>query len=67
MISHLSKELKLELIERLVQSLKETEAPEQTTSRLEKAFGGWGSDESAEEIIDMLQASRHTNRQIDEF
>lgn len=60
MIKNLSTDVKLELISKISNSLKEAK-----DDSWKELFGAWQSDESAEEIIKEIRASRHTNRQIE--
>src|SRR5690349_13791790 len=62
-LRNLSVESKLDLISKLSQSLKRISENEHTS--LESLFGAYKSDETAEEIIDSLRASRHFNRNIE--
>ena len=64
LLSGLSARLKLDLIEKLTQSLK-TEFYRE--SRLKSSFGAWQSNESAEQLIDQIESSRRTNRQIEKL
>ena len=59
-LKNLNSDSKLDLISKLSQSLKETETTSNTS--LESLFGAYKSDESAEEIIAELRASRIFNR-----
>ena len=56
---------KLDLIERLTQSIRQNlqEGP----NTMKNAFGAWESDQSAEQIIQELRNSRNTNRQIEKL
>ncbi|MVN23260.1 hypothetical protein GO621_17185 [Mucilaginibacter sp. HMF7410] len=62
-LKNLNSDSKLDLISKLSQSLKETETTPETP--LESLFGAYKSDESAEEIIAELRASRVFNRNIE--
>jgi len=64
LLKNLSPEIKLGLIERLKNNLKKTD---QSEGGLEKSFGAWESDESAEEIIKEIRESRVFNREIESF
>ena len=64
LLSGLSARLKLDLIEKLSQSIKAEFSRE---SSLKSAFGAWKTEESAEELIIQIESSRHTNRQIEEI
>jgi hypothetical protein len=66
MIKNLSADVKLELISKISNSLKGTKK-EQTDDSWKELFGAWQSEESAEELIEELKASRHTNRQIEDL
>lgn len=54
---------KLDLIERLTQSIRQN--LQQTPNTMKQAFGAWESEQSADEMIEELRNSRHTNRQIE--
>ena len=54
---------KLDLIEKLTQSIRQN--LQQDSNTMKNAFGAWASDRSAEQIILELRNSRSTNRQID--
>ena len=54
---------KLDLIERLTQSIRQN--LQQSPNTMKHAFGAWESEQSAEEIIAQLRHSRNTNRQIE--
>lgn len=62
MVKDLSADVKLELISKITDSLKET-TKEVKDDSWKKLFGAWESEESAEEI----RPSRNTNRQIEEL
>ena len=64
LLSGLSAKLKLDLIEKLTQSLKAEFTRE---SKFKSAFGAWKSNESAEELINQIESSRQTNRQLEEI
>ena len=64
LLSGLSARLKLDLIEKLTQSLKTEFSRE---SRMKSAFGAWKSKENAEQLIDQIESSRRTNRQIEKL
>ncbi|MFP4026125.1 MAG: hypothetical protein ACLFVR_16510 [Thiohalospira sp.] len=66
MIKNLSVDVKLDLISKITDSLKKTKT-ENTDDSWKKLFGAWESDQSAEEIIKELRASRHINRQIEDL
>lgn len=59
-LKNLNSDSKLDLISKLSQSLKETETTPKMS--LESLFGAYKSDETAEEIIAELRASRVFNR-----
>lgn len=54
---------KLDLIERLTQSIRQN--LQQGPNTMKHAFGAWESDKSADQIIEDLRNSRNTNRQIE--
>ncbi len=66
MVKNLSAEEKLELISKITDSLKKTKKEVKDDS-WKKLFGAWESEESAEEIIEDIRASRYTNRQIEDL
>lgn len=66
MIKNLNAEVKLELMDKISDSLKEEDKVAHDHS-WKKLFGTWVSDESAEEMIDEIRASRHTNRQLEDL
>ena len=66
MVKNLSTDVKLELISKITDSLKGTKKEAKDDS-WKKLFGAWESEESAEEIIEEIRASRHTNRQIEDL
>ncbi len=66
MVKNLSADVKLELISKITDSLKGTKKEAKDDS-WKKLFGAWESEESAEEIIEEIRASRHTNRQIEDL
>ena len=66
LIKNLSADVKLELISKLSNSLKSTNNVELDDS-WKALFGAWQSDESAEELIEELRASRYSNRQIEDL
>lgn len=59
-LKNLNSDSKLDLISKLSQSLKEAETVPETT--LQSLFGAYKSDDTAEEIIAELRASRVFNR-----
>ncbi len=59
-LKNLNADSKLDLISKLSQSLKETETISETS--LQSLFGAYKSEETAEEIIAELRASRVFNR-----
>ncbi|MEX2568774.1 MAG: hypothetical protein WD431_22725 [Cyclobacteriaceae bacterium] len=66
MVKNLSADEKLELISKITDSLKKTKKEVKDDS-WKKLFGAWESEESAEEIIEGIRASRYTNRQIEDL
>ena len=63
LLEHLNPDCKLDLISKLSQSLKKQgEAPD---TSLQSLFGAYKSEETAEEIIAELRASRVSNRNIE--
>ena len=63
LIKSLHTSWKLDLIDRLTQSIRQNLQQESNT--MKAAFGAWESEQSAEEIIQELRDSRSTNRQIE--
>ena len=63
-LKNLNPESKLDLISKLSQSLKGTEFVSQTSS-LQSLFGAYKSEQTADEIIAELRASRVFNRNIE--
>ena len=66
LIKNLSVEVKLDLINKIKKSLKASKK-ETADDSWKELFGAWQSEESAEEIIEDLRASRHTNRHIEDI
>ena len=66
MVKDLSADVKLELISKITDSLKET-TKEVKDDSWKKLFGAWQSEESAEEIIEEIRSSRNTNRKIEDL
>lgn len=65
LLENLSQDSKLELIEKLTDSLNlELNNKE---NLLKEAYGAFESDKTAEEMIDELRNSRHFNRQLESF
>ena len=62
-LKNLNSDSKLDLISKLSQSLKENETISETS--LQSLFGAYKSDETADEIIAELRASRVFNRNIE--
>ena len=65
-INTLSNETKLEIISRIISSMKYTEN-KATDSSWKELFGAYISDRDADDIISDLKANRYTNRQINEL
>jgi hypothetical protein len=67
MLKHLSKEMKLELASRLIESLKKPELPnKQHDDSWMKLYGSWEDEnQTTEELIDFIRNSRINNRQIE--
>lgn len=63
MIKNLSADEKRKLIKKISESLEEKK-PENSWKVL---YGAWQSEDSAENIINELRASRHSNRQIEDL
>lgn len=62
LLRRLSPAMKLSLIDQLSKTMKGPTVP---TSKMKSAFGGWASDEPAEELIEQIRSSRFTKRQIE--
>ena len=62
-LKNLNQDSKLELISKLSESLNEAENSQENS--LQSLFGAYKSEESAEEIIAELRASRVFNRNIE--
>ncbi|MCF8232694.1 MAG: hypothetical protein K9J27_10940 [Bacteroidales bacterium] len=65
LLKNLSQETKLELIEKLAQSIKT--GKKEKESRFEKSFGSWNSDKNPDQIINEIKGSRTFNREIESF
>ena len=65
LLNNLSPDSKLELISRLSQSHNSQKKPQEKS--IEKLFGAFISDKSAETIIDEIRQSRTFTRQIEEL
>ncbi len=61
-LKNLNRDNKLDLISKLSQSLKKNDEVADTS--LQSLFGAYKSDETADEIIEALRASRVFNRNI---
>ncbi|MCC8114897.1 MAG: hypothetical protein LIP03_13085 [Bacteroidales bacterium] len=57
LLDTLSDEMKMSIINGLVRSL----ISKKKSTSLQSLFGAWKDDRSAEEIIDDIRSSRHTN------
>ncbi len=64
LLENASTENKLELISRLSESIRHSLRDKRNIDRF---YGAWKSDESAEEIIEQIQTSRTSIRQREEF
>jgi len=67
MIKNLSSDIKLELISRISDSLRESSKTESEKDLWKSLFGAFESEQTAEEIIDDLRKSRYTDRKIEEL
>ncbi|MEL7006580.1 MAG: hypothetical protein AAFN93_28230 [Bacteroidota bacterium] len=65
LLKNLSNEWKLDLIEKLSQSVREN--IDSTTDQMELAFGAWEDERSADQLIGELTSNRRFNREIEEF
>lgn len=63
LIKNLSIDVKLELISRITDSLKDI--PVRKSDSWKKLFGAFDSEQSADEMIEDIRESRYTNRQIE--
>jgi len=63
LITNLSPDLKLDLIEKITKILKKDIAKEKTS--ITKSFGAWQSKKSADEIINEIRVKRNFNRIIE--
>lgn len=66
LLKNLSPNNKLELIARLSKSMKTTRKKEKEIS-LESLYGSWESDQTADELIATLKASRNFTRKREEL
>ena len=64
LLERLNPTMKLNLIHQLKKSVKSRVS---TKSQMKSAFGSWNSDESAEELNELIQNSRNTHRNIEEL
>ncbi|MDX2249520.1 MAG: hypothetical protein SF052_22240 [Bacteroidia bacterium] len=63
LIKTLNTSWKLDLIERLTQSIRQN--LNKRTHTMKNAFGAWESEQSADQMIEEIRNSRRTNRQIE--
>ena len=66
LLHNLCKQMKLELITKLSNSINEDEVPK-NENFIDRFFGAFKSDKSAEEIIKEIRESRTFNRTIESF
>ncbi|MEM6767195.1 MAG: hypothetical protein AAF655_19815 [Bacteroidota bacterium] len=59
LVKHLSLSIKLDLIDRISDSLNR-EDKQLSNDSWRKLFGAWQSEDSADEIVRMVRDSRHT-------
>ena len=64
LLENVSTENKLELIARLSESIKYSLREKRSIDRF---YGAWQSDESAEEMIEQIKAARTSNREREDF
>lgn len=64
LLESLNPTMKANIVDRLTKSIKSSISAK---SKIKSAFGAWGSEESAEELIDAIYKSRNTNRQVEEL
>ena len=62
LLERLNPTMKLNIIERLKESVKTHKSP---TTKHKSSFGAWKSNDSADKLIDSLRNSRNTNRHIE--
>ncbi|TKK71768.1 hypothetical protein FC093_01735 [Ilyomonas limi] len=62
LLKNLNPDSKLDLISKLSQSLKKSDEPPEVS--LQSLFGAYKSEDTADEIIEQLRASRVFNRNI---
>lgn len=65
LLKNLNQETKLELIEKLANSIKT--GKKEKESRFENSFGSWKSKKSSDQIINEIRGSRTFNREIESF
>ncbi len=65
LIRNLSPEIKINLIEKIANTLKGNISSNKTS--INDAFGGWKSDKSADEIISEIRENRNFNRKIEQL
>lgn len=65
LLKNMSPQNKLDLISKLTDTVN-TDL-EQNKSDFYNAFGSWGEEESATELIELIKGSRTFNRTIEEF
>ena len=65
LLKNMSAQNKLDLISKLTNTVKTDKTQER--SEFYKAFGRWGENENAEELIETIKDSRTFNRTIEEF
>ncbi|MBS9523649.1 hypothetical protein KIH41_12835 [Litoribacter ruber] len=64
MVKDLGPDVKLDLINKIKESLKDSDKTDDSWKNL---FGAWKSEESAEEIIEGIRANRYTKRDIEDL
>ena len=67
MIKNLNQDVRLDLMNRISNSLKKEPSDNSISEDWYALFGAFESSLSAEKIIDELRTSRTTNRKIEEF
>jgi len=65
LMKNMSVSNKLDLISKLTSTVKKD--IEQEQSDFYNSFGGWDTNESAEELISSIKGARTFNRKLDEF
>ena len=67
MIKNLGTDVRLELISKITDSLKESTTHQQNGDSWKRLYGAFDSQQSADELITELRSERHTKRDIEEL